>query len=1254
MLPQCHNSWYYRGLVYNHNHAYGVVEQCYYLRFEQDDARQDEPSIALSRAQMKDPASFTGWEFYGPVDGREDHWFMPQDGFPVLIWQSDRTGLREMPDIGGLSPDGIRIELGRAGFSDIEVIYDWHPTIPGGAVMTLCPQDHALPDQRITVGISTGPYVWSTNPGQGSPLLPYEISTPGQLACMGVSADMFDRHFLLTSDIDLSGWVFDRAIVAPDSASESGFQGPAFSGSFSGNNHIISNLLISDSEGHAYLGLFGQSGAQADIHGVDLKEIQILAGEYAEYIGGLVGENLGNVHDCSVRGRIRPGDGSRIIGGLAASNQGWVFRCCSDASIARGARVGGLVGVNAGSISESYSQGAVSEAATAGGLIGHNQGDVTDCYASGSVSVLDDVPCGGLAAWHESGDVNRCYASGPVKGPAHANDLGGLVGVGGQGTTQACYFLSPGPDNAIGTMLSHLEMRQEESFVDWPFVSMDADNEDAYWFMPYSSEPVLKWQPEAKDMQYIPRLAGLSLQQAGLSLQQAGFQLGVVTYDYDPCIPAECTITSSPYYAARRGSPVDVIASQGPYNWQTNHGDGSRLNPYEIGTPGQVLCLGHDPELLDGSFLLMSDLDMKGRICRKALIADNRDLSFSGLFDGNGKIIKNLSISGNDASRYLGLFGRNYGSIFDLGVEDLVIMGGHQVEFVGGLVGENHGTIDRSFASGEILLREDTRGIGGLTGSNGGTLTHCYALMNMSAGARTQYMGGLVGSESGTISNCYAAAQISAGPDARGIGGFIGAYWRGRLIGNSYYLEADYGEHGSDSGGIALSELEMYSPDSFIGWDFVGQLEDGWMDVWTMPARGCYPGLSIFQQDEMAPSGGQGAMEDPYLIHTVRDLVLVSYNPRACYQLRANIDLTGISWDSPLIPWFDGSFDGMGYGIANLNMKTGAYGGMFGRLHSDAHVYKLNLSNAQLQTDTYYTGLLAGFNQGSVACCRVDGTLQGSSGAGGIIGYNHGDIEGCWVNIRMTAGDPQPETYVQSMSPTPNTELGLARHLPGPYRKARYLGGCVGYNRGRIANCEVVGTLIIGELCEHIGGLAGFNYGDSVIQDSQSHTSIFVGAKTDCVGGLIGTNTGTVTGSFASGSVSAGPESDKLGGLVGSNSGSVQWCYAATDVAGDQRVGGLVGHNTDSILDCYSTGPVAGTANVGGLTGLNEASILSCYWDVESSSVQESDGGAGLTTAEMQTALPYLDAGWNLENVWMICEDQDYPRLQWEQVNCSD
>ena len=105
------------------------------------------------------------------------------------------------------------------------------------------------------------------------------------------------------------------------------------------------------------------------------------------------------------------------------------------------------------------------------------------------------------------------------------------------------------------------------------------------------------------------------------------------------------------------------------------------------------------------------------------------------------------------------------------------------------------------------------------------------------------------------------------------------------------------------------------------------------------------------------------------------------------------------------------------------------------------------------------------------------------------------------------------------------------------------------------------------------------------------------------VGGLAGSNVGTITGSHATGDTTGGSSffewrsSNQLGlrdaghramvgGLVGYNSGDITTSHAIGDTAGgSSMVGGLVGYSTGSASASYAKGNVTATGAVGGLIG---------------------------------------------------------------------
>jgi hypothetical protein len=165
---------------------------------------------------------------------------------------------------------------------------------------------------------------------------------------------------------------------------------------------------------------------------------------------------------------------------------------------------------------------------------------------------------------------------------------------------------------------------------------------------------------------------------------------------------------------------------------------------------------------------------------------------------------------------------------------------------------------------------------------------------------------------------------------------------------------------------------------------------------------------------------------------------------------------------------------------------------------------------------------------------------------------------------------------------------------------------------------------------------------------------------------LVWYNAGSVIQCYSTGTVSGNWD---VGGLVGWNLGTVTHCYSTATVSGTAYVGGLVGRNgclngvngsyrlEGTISHCYSVGRVSDNAGAGGLVGSNECgSTTNSFWNTQTSGQATSAGGTGKTTAEMQTAKTFLDAGWDFvgetangtEDIWWILEGKDYPRLWWE------
>ena len=132
-----------------------------------------------------------------------------------------------------------------------------------------------------------------------------------------------------------------------------------------------------------------------------------------------------------------------------------------------------------------------------------------------------------------------------------------------------------------------------------------------------------------------------------------------------------------------------------------------------------------------------------------------------------------------------------------------------------------------------------------------------------------------------------------------------------------------------------------------------------------------------------------------------------------------------------------------------------------------------------------------------------------------------------------------------------------------------------------LRNIGLLGVEVTGERI--VGGLVGFNSGN--ISGSYATGSV---TGDDYVGGLVGYNgnPGDISGSYATGAVTG--TGDHVGGLVGGNEeGTVSGSYATGAVRGLDIVGGLVGGSSGDISDSYATGAMTGNDYVGGLVGYN-------------------------------------------------------------------
>ncbi len=341
-----------------------------------------------------------------------------------------------------------------------------------------------------------------------------------------------------------------------------------------------------------------------------------------------------------------------------------------------------------------------------------------------------------------------------------------------------------------------------------------------------------------------------------------------------------------------------------------------------------------------------------------------------------------------------------------------------------------------------------------------------------------------------------------------------------------------------------------------------------------------------------------------------------------------------------------GSWPGIGGGSSNP--FTGTYDGGGN-----------TISNVSISASTDYWGLFRNTDGATLRDLTLDGVTISASGfdrVGGLVGRAvTTTINSVTVTHAQITGEISTGGLVGENDGGSITNSSSSGTVIGPWD---YTGGLVGENYGPISDshstADVTGL-------DNVGGLVGYHenwYGSDHITSSYATGDVTGGRY---VGGLVGYNeTAAIDRSFATGDV-VGTGSWSHGGLIGENYGPVSDSYATGAVNGADYVGGLAGYHEEyigsDITHAYSTGSVAATGTpLGGLVGDNDGALITgSFWDRETSALSTSDGGTGLTTAQMKAFTTFDTAGWSITNgdadqtkVWGICDGLTYPFLMWQ------
>lgn len=228
----------------------------------------------------------------------------------------------------------------------------------------------------------------------------------------------------------------------------------------------------------------------------------------------------------------------------------------------------------------------------------------------------------------------------------------------------------------------------------------------------------------------------------------------------------------------------------------------------------------------------------------------------------------------------------------------------------------------------------------------------------------------------------------------------------------------------------------------------------------------------------------------------------------------------------------------------------------------------------------------------------VNGTLSGETQNASANAVLTADIV-VNKNVLKSDGTVNEGTFKEwtpiatSASPYTGIFEGQNHTISGLYFKQETsFVGLFSVNSGKIANVGIFDSYFYGQPYKgwQVGGVCGSNTNQGAITNCYN-TGIVRGSET--VGGVCGSNYGTITNCSNKGNV--GEDDESVGGVCGSNYGTITNCNNAGIVSGKMYVGGVCGKNSNggTVTNCNNTGEVRGTSQyIGGLSGDNDSSSI--------------------------------------------------------------
>ncbi|WP_255191395.1 GLUG motif-containing protein [Natronobeatus ordinarius] len=1041
----------------------------------------------------------------------------------------------------------------------------------------------------------------------------YEVGTLEQLQCVGDDEEGpgLDANYVLIDDIDASDATAWHDAKGFDPIGDED-EGVAFTGTFDGDGHVISNIVMNRPEhgyGNYLGGLFEYTGNDGTITGVGLEDVDITADTN---VGGFVGRHEGTITDSYVTGTITA-QGS--MGGFAMQTMG-------DGTIERSAAVVDLTG----------DQWAI------GGFIGAHdasRGALNDVYAAGEITLPSDY--GDSDSYYAGGVAGGATASPDIENAYWDVDATGLDdGIGERDDQGVTGLHTPDMVGVSATQAMDLDFED-----DWAVEHGDSLS------YPYPAMVGLEAPPTPDSLElachaieYAEASDGFLEIRTPMELQCLGHENASGSLEDDYVLMNDIDLADTAHWNDGEGfEPIGEDRTGDNWFTGTFDGNGHVISNLTIDRSerhqglfatinGTVTAVG------------LEQVDITGTRFNAPLADALKEDATVEWVSVSGSVEAEQESSGLVARMFEG------SELRDSYTTATVTVSSDGGGIVSGVV---DATIENTYAAGPVSGNE-SGGVADFT-PDGNQVEFIDVYWDVNATGQDDAVGndgfdGDSNTPEGTTGLETTAMVGTAAEEHMNVS--FGAFWATQTDPDDYpalfwevgmphptsldCAEIDFEQ--TDEGAYEVGTLDQLQ--------CIGDDEDGpGLDAHYVLTNDIDAARSPYMNDHtaFAPIGDEDAPftgsfdGNGYEITelTIDDpdgdgptgLFAVFDDGRAGHEIH-NVSLLDVDvWSNP---------------DAEDNEHTGALVGV---------VEEGSISNVTVTgnvTGGDNTGLVAGEVDGSITNVTATGNVTGDRNTGVVAGEVDGDFR--HVSAAGTAsGGTQTGGAVGVLRNTDAKAVSADVDVTGD----RWVGGAV----GRVFSGEATQLTATGTVTgiDEVGGLVGAVASSGTVTDSVSTGDVSGDSE---VGGFAGrVHGGEVTDSVATADVTA--TGNRVGGFAGRMfGGSVNNSYAQGAVSGG-GTGGFVGYFTSGeITGVYATGAVEdGGGLVGSRNPQTSPEMTNGYWDVDATGQDEGigsgelEGMTGLETDQFVDVAPAVFAPLEYEEAWTLVDD-DYPALAWE------